>query len=250
MVTAFSAEGGVVIGHQGFRSGDGESEILAARDVLSCLDLQGVLVTGDAIHCQRDTAQTILDRGGDYLFTLKDNRPALHQEIVEYFAEIIGAHWPPLETVDNDHGRQEIRRHWVSHDLDWLTGPCRAADLPELPPGVASLAMVERETTHHGKTRRSRRYYVSSAPLTAERFAVSVRSHWRIENSLHWVLDETFNEDKVRNRSQNGPENLAILRKLALNVLRRSGPNISIRRKRKRSGWSNHFARNILGQVR
>jgi predicted transposase YbfD/YdcC len=249
-VSAFASASELVVGHQGYRPGEGDSEILAARKVLTCLDLQGVLVTADAIHCQRETAEIVQERGGDYLFALKDNRPALHKEVASYFEAAIGPDWPPLERVDQDHGRLEVRRHWVSLDLEWLNGPRRAANLPELLPGLRALAMVESERTHHGKTSRTRRYYLTSALLTPERFATAVRAHWRIENSLHWVLDETFDEDKARNRRHNGPENLAILRKLALNVLRNAGPNISIRRKRKRSGWSNAFARNIIGQVR
>lgn len=249
-VTAFSAEGGVVIGHQGFRSGEGDSEILAARSLLACLDLRGVLVTADAVHCQDATARSILERGGDYLLALKDNRPALHTEVAAYFEAAAPGELATLETTGDGHGRLEVRRHRVSHDLSWLRGPRRAAGLPELLPGLASLAMVESEVTRNGRTTRTRRYYLASAPLSAERFAHAVRAHWRIENTLHWVLDETFDEDKARNRAGNGPENLAVLRKLALNLLRRARPGISIRRKRKRCGWSNEFARSVLGQMR
>ena len=94
------------------------------------------------------------------------------------------------------------------------------------------------------------RYYLSSARLTPEAFARAVRSHWAIENSLHWVLDVTFDEDRARNRTDNGPENLAILRRLTLNLLRTARPNLPISRKRKRSGWSDNFARSIIGQMR
>jgi len=247
-VTAFAADGGLVVGQRRFRSGEGESEIVAARELLTCLDLNGVLVTGDAIHCQDATATTIVEGGGDYLLALKDNRPALHAEVASAF-ETIQAELDAYETIEDGHGRLEVRRHWVSHELDWLTGPRRAAGLPEIPPGVACLAMVEAVVTRDGQTSRTRRYYLSSAPLTAKRFAQAVRAHWRIENSLHWVLDESFDEDRARNRVGNGPDNLAVLRKLALNLLRTAGPNISITRKRKRCGWSNAFARRILGQV-
>jgi len=122
-------------------------------------------------------------------------------------------------------------------------------DEPALP-GLATLAMVEAEVEHAGKTSLARRYYLASATMTAAQFAAAVRAHWRIENSLHWVLDVTFDEDRARNRRDHGPENLAILRKLALNVLRSARTDISIRRKRKRSGWSDDFARTILGQMR
>jgi predicted transposase YbfD/YdcC len=182
-VTAFAADGGVVVGQRRFRSGEGDSEITAARELLSCLDLNGVLVTGDAIHCQDTTAATIVQRGGDYLLALKDNRPALHAEVAAAF-EALEPELSAYETIDDGHGRLELRRHWVSRDLDWLTGPRRAPGLPEVPPHVACLAMVEAEVTRDGETSRTRRYYLSSAPLSAKRFAQAVRQHWRIENSL------------------------------------------------------------------
>ena len=117
-------------------------------------------------------------------------------------------------------------------------------------PGLAMLGMVEAEVTRQGKTALQRRFYLSSVAMDAAPFAAAVRAHWRIENSLHWVLDVVFDEDRARNRRDHGPENLAILRKLALNVLRTARPDISIRRKRKRSGWSDEFARTVLGQMR
>jgi len=249
-VTAFSPETGTVIGHKSFRSGEGGSEIEAARQLLRCLDLRGTLVSGDAIHCQQETAQSVLDQGGDYLFAVKDNWPVLHREIAEAFTHQAPVSLDFRETSDNGHGRVEVRRHWVSHEVDWLTAGRREAGMSEPPPGVHAVAMVESEVTRKAGTSRQRRYYVCSAAISAQRFADAVRRHWAIENTLHWVLDETFDEDKARNRTDNGPENLTILRKLALNVLQRSRRNISIRRKRKRCGWSNQFARSILGQVR
>ncbi|WP_027289719.1 ISAs1 family transposase [Rhodovibrio salinarum] len=249
-VTAFSAEGGVVLGQKGFRSGDGDSEITAARALLACLDLRGVLVTADAIHCQDETVRTVLEQGGDYLLALKDNRPALHSEVAKLFEAAEGHGIEPLVTTDKGHGRIEVRRHYVSHDLSWLNGPKTAAGLPELPPGLGCLAMVEAEVTRNGQTTITRRYYLGSAKMTAQRFAEAVRGHWRIENSLHWVLDETFDEDRARNRADNAPENLAVLRKLALNLLRNARRDLSISLKRKRVGWSNQIAYDILGQMR
>ena len=251
VVTAFASATQTVIGQEGFRAGDGDSEILAARALLQCLDLSGQLVTADAIHCQNDTAQVILNRGGDYLLRLKDNRPGLAATVAGYFAD------PPTcaglsvaETTDADHGRIEVRRAFVSHDVSWLKGPKTAAGDLVLLPGLSCLGMIEATVTRAGRTSTTRHYHLSSRPLTAEAYLAAARAHWSIENSLHWVLDMTFDEDRTRNRKDNGPENLAILRKLALNMLKRSRPAISIRRKRKRSGWSNDFARTILGQMR
>jgi predicted transposase YbfD/YdcC len=251
VVSAFASSTRTVIGQESFRAGEGDSEILAARALLECLDLTGQLVTADALHCQNETARLILDRGGDYLLRLKGNRPALHEAVVAYFAvpEVI-AGLASTETTDADHGRIEERRAFVSHDLEWLRGTKRSCSEPMEMPALACLGMIEATVTRNGKTTTSRHYHLSSRALSAEDYLAAARSHWSIENGLHWVLDMTFDEDRARSRKDHAPENLATLRKLALNVLRTARPEISIRRKRKRSGWSNDFARTILGQMR
>lgn len=251
VVTAFASATQTVIGQESFRVSEGDSEILAARALLNCLDLTGQLVTADALHCQNDTAQLILDRGGDYLLRLKSNRPALHQMVRAYFADsAIRGELAIFETTDADHGRIERRRSYVSHDLDWLRGTKNACGEPSLLPGLACLGMIEATVTRDGKTTTTRHYHLSSRRLDARTYLEAARSHWSIENSLHWVLDMTFDEDRARCRKDHAPENLATLRKLALNVLRTARPGISIRRKRKRSGWSNDFARSVIGQMR
>jgi predicted transposase YbfD/YdcC len=246
VVSAFACERRLVIGQASV--GEGANEITAARDLLELLDLTGMLVTGDAIHCQTQTAKLITQRGGDWLFALKDNRPAMRAAVAAFFddpQEALDEH----ATTDADHGRIEVRTHRVAHDVGWLFSDRRYAGEPVLP-GLATIAMVDAVVTCEGRTSTSRRFYVSSAKLTAQAFAHAVRAHWRIENSLHWVLDTAFDEDRARNRKDHGPENLAILRKLALNVLQSSRRDISVRRKRKRSGWSDEFARSIIGQMR
>jgi predicted transposase YbfD/YdcC len=246
VVSAFACERRLVIGQVAVS--EGANEITAARDLLRLLDLGGMLVTGDAIHCQAETAKLIAERGGDWLFALKDNRPLLREAVAAFFDDPPGA-LDEHVTTDADHGRLEVRTHRVSHDLAWLFSDRRYPGEPVLP-GLATIAMVESRVTEDGKTTTCRRLYLSSAALTAEAFAHAVRLHWRIENTLHWVLDTTFDEDRARNRKDHGPENLAMLRKLALNVLQRARTDISIRRKRKRSGWSDEFATSILGQMR
>ena len=251
VVTAFGSATETVIGQQAFRCGEGESEILAARALLKCLDLNRQLVTADAIHCQSETAQVILDGGGDYLLQLKKNRPALHEAVDEYMTDPkIRADLPEAETTDSHHGRVEVRRAWVSDDLSWLGGPKGAAGDLERLPGLACIGMIESTVTRNGKTTTSRHFHLSSRPLTPETYLSAARAHWSIENGLHWVLDMTFSEDHDRSRKDNAPENLAVLRKIALNMLKRARPDISVRRKRKRSGWSNAFARSVLGQMR
>ncbi len=246
VVSAFACERRLVIGQA--TVAEGGNEITAARELLKLLDLTGMLVTGDAIHCQSQTAELIAARKGDWLFALKDNRPAMRRAVEAVFADTAQA-LPTHVTTDADHERLEVRTHKVSQEIDWLFSDRRYAGEPVLP-GLRTIAMVEAAVTTDGATTTSRRLYVSSAPLSAEAFAQAVRAHWAIENSLHWVLDTTFDEDRARNRKDHGPANLAILRKLALNVLQSARKDISIRRKRKRSGWSDDFARSILGQMR
>jgi predicted transposase YbfD/YdcC len=247
VVTAFAADARMVIGQ--VAAGDKESEITAARTLLGLIDLTGALVTGDALHCQGETARLIKDRGGDWLFTLKANRPAQHAEVRAWFADPASRPDGEHTTTDADNGRIEVRRHAVSHDVSWMLSDRRHPDEAPMP-GLAMLGTVEATVTRDGKTATVRRHYLSSVAMDAARFAAAVRAHWRIENCLHWVLDVGFDEDRARNRRDHGPENLTTLRKLALNVLRTARPDISIRRKRKRSGWSDEFARSVLGQMR
>jgi len=172
----------------------------------------------------------------------------MRREVEAFFAD------PPepledFETTDADHGRVETRRHRVTHSVDWLFSDRRHAGEPRLP-GLATLACVETSRSEAGRTSVSTRYCLSSARLSPAAFARAVRAHWVIENALHWVLDVTFDEDRTRNRRDKGPENLAILRRLALNLLNKARPGMSTARKRKRAGWSDAFARTIIGQMR
>lgn len=247
VVTAFAADASVVLGQTGVR--DGENEIVAARRLLSLMDLTGTLVTGDAIHCQVETARLVTQRGGDWLFSLKKNWPATHASVEAWFADPARPPLGTLQTVDADHGRIETRLHDVADDIGWLWPDPQDPDNPALP-GAVLLGRVRSSVETDGVTKTSTRYYLCSRALDPAAFARAVRRHWAIESSLHWVLDMTFDEDRARNRKDNGPENLSIIRKLALNILKKSRPDISIRRKRKRSGWSDPFARTILGQMR
>jgi predicted transposase YbfD/YdcC len=248
VVTAFAAGARLVVGQ--VAAGDKESEIVAARSLLGLIDLNGMVVTGDALHCQGETARLIRERGGDWLFALKANRPVQYAEAEAFFTDPANQTNGEHTTTDGHNGgRIEVRRHVVTHDIGWMRSDRRHPDEAPMP-GLAMLGMVEATVTRQGKTSLQRRFYLSSVAMDAARFATAVRAHWRIENSLHWVLDVGFDEDRARNRCDHGPENLAILRKLALNVLRKARPDISIRRKRKRSGWSDEFARTVLGQMR
>ena len=246
VVTAFGAGAKLVIGQRAVP--EGGNEITAARALLETLALEGLMVTADAIHCQAATADIILAKGGDCLFALKASHPLMLAEVETHFAappEVLQSH----TTTDADHGRIETRLHRVTHDTSWLFSDRRDKGEPAMP-GLATLACVTSTREMDGKTTTATRYYLASAHLTPAHFATAVRAHWAIENSLHWVLDVTFDEDRMRNRKDNGPENLATLRKLTLNLLRKTRPKLPISRKRKRAGWPDAFAKSVLGQMR
>jgi predicted transposase YbfD/YdcC len=197
VVSAFASDRRLVLGQAAVASG--ANDIIAARERLALLDLTGMLVTGDTVHCQHDTCTLIAAKGGDWLFALKANRPAMHVAVEAFFVhpdkDIGAAH----VTTDGDHGRLEIRRHWVSNHVDWLFSDRRYSQEPRLP-GLQTLALVEAEVTREGKTTLSRRNDVSSARLTAQSFAEAARAHGSIENSLQSVLDTTFDEDRRAGR--------------------------------------------------
>ena len=254
VVTAFGTDARLVIGQSAVprdKPGDGTgggNEITAARALLETLCLAGVLVTADALHTQTETAALILGRGGDYLFALKGNHPLMAAEVARFFADP-DTKLEVYQTVDADHGRIETRSHRVSPAVDWLFSDRRYKGEPRFP-GLACIACIHATRQIGEVTTTATRYYLSSARLTPEAFAAAARAHWSIENALHWVLDVTFDEDRARNRKDNGPENLAILRKLTLNLLRKARPKLPVSRKRKRAGWSDDFARTIIGQMR
>jgi predicted transposase YbfD/YdcC len=164
VVTAFAANARMTIGQ--VAAGDKESEITAARSLLGLIDLTGALVTGDAMHCQGETARLINDRGGDWLFTLKANRPVQHAEVRDWFADPASKPDAEHTTVDADNGRIEARRHAVSHDVNWMLSDRRHPDEATMP-GLATLGMVEPTVTRDGKTSTERRFYLSSASLDA-----------------------------------------------------------------------------------
>jgi len=226
----------------------GGNEITAARALLETLCLEGALVTADAIHARAETAALILQRGGVYLLALKGNHPLLAAEVAGHCADK-DVNLKEYQTVDADHGRIETRIHRVDHDVDWLFSDRRSKGEPRFP-GLACIACV-RSTRQSGETKTTAtRFYLSSARLTPERFAAALRAHWAIENALLRVPDVTFDEDRARNFKDNGPENLTILRKLTLNLLQKARPKLPVSRKRKRAGWSDDFAKSVIGQMR
>lgn len=223
------------------------NEIKAIPLLLERLALTGALVTIDAIGCQTKIARAIRAKGANYLLAVKTNWPALHAEIACYFADVPAAA-DRLETTDGDHGRIEIRRHVVTRDIGWLATDRRFPGEPRFP-GLATIAMVEAEVERAGQTTIARRYYLSSAQLDAATFARAVPAHWGIENRLHWVLDVVFHDDLARLRTGHGPENMVIVKHMAMNLVRQAQPITSLKNRRKKAAWNPDYLETLLRQT-
>jgi predicted transposase YbfD/YdcC len=235
LVSAWATRQRLVLGQEAV-SGK-SNEITAIPLLLERLALQGALVTIDAIGTQTRIAETIRARGGDYLFALKGNRPAMLKDVEGFFADPPPGILAHAETLDKGHGRLEIRRHAVCHDVAWLFSDRRYPGEIAFP-DLAMIGMVESRTERDGKVEQERRYYLASARLDAESFALAVRGHWGIENRLHWVLDVVFRDDLARLRSGHGPANMAVVKHMALNLLRQAKPTTSLKNRRKLAGWN------------
>ena len=202
---------------------DKSNEITAIPELLKRLDLQGQIVTIDAMGCQRNICQQILDQEGDYVIALKGNQGTLHEDVRLWFEDSSRTLDHVWEEWDKGHGRIEHRLCQATADVSWLQET-------HAWPGLRSIAAV-RSTRETAKgIQQETRYYISSLPVDAERIAKAARDHWGIENSLHWVLDVTMNEDKSRIRNENSPEILAIMRKWGLNIINQTKGNISVKR--------------------
>lgn len=224
------------------------NEITAIPLLLERLELRGALVTIDAMGTQTAIADKIVGRGGDYLLALKANRPLVHAEVERFFAEPPKDMLEPLhETTDADHGRIEVRRHSVCHQVDWLFSDRRYTDEPRFP-HLAMIGMVETKVERHGKTEHERRYYLSSARLDAKTFAQAVRAHWGIENRLHWVLDVVFHDDLARLRTDNGPHNMALVRHIAMNLVRNPKDKHSLKVRRKLANLNPDYLETLIRQ--
>jgi len=228
LVSAWATTNGVVLGQR--KVAAKSNEITAIPELLDLLALKGCIVTMDAMGCQRAIAQKIIEQGADYVLALKGNQPTLEQAVARFFVTgpEAAAHRTAsdsYEQTEQGHGRVETRCAWISEEL-----------APELTaaawPGLRSIGMVEATRTQAGETSVEQRFYLSSLPPEAPQFARAVRQHWGIENQLHWTLDVTFREDQSRVRTGHGAENFAVLRHIALNLLRQEPSPKSLPRKR------------------
>ena len=246
LVNAWATANQLVLGQ--LRTSDKSNEITAIPELLRVLDLAGCIVTIDAMGCQKTIASRIVEQDAHYLLALKNNHPILHQEVRGFFDDGILTGFDGIQhdahvEETHAHDRDEVRRVWTSSELDWL---------PEAEEWTAlrSLVCVEAQRTILGKpTTTNRRLYISSIPdLAADEAARAVRAHWGVENQLHWVLDVAFREDDARVRKGHAAENLATVRKLALNLLKHeASAKRGIKSKRLRAGWDHRYLLKILG---
>ena len=239
MVSAWGCDQRLVLGQ--IATDEKSNEITAVPKLLELLSLRGCVVTVDALNCQRTIARQIISQGGDYALALKGNQGTLHADVCRFFDDPASEVTTARPVVEGDHGRIETRTASVSTDIEWLQQIHQW-------PGLGAIGKITRVRETKTKTTTETAYYLLSTPMTAERFGQVVRAHWGVENTLHWVLDVTMNEDQARNRLDNGPNNLAVLRHMALNILNAKKSKISTRRKIKRAGWNHKFLADLLAQ--
>jgi predicted transposase YbfD/YdcC len=244
MVSAWASANGVVLGQ---RKVDSESnEITAVPELLDRLEIAGCIVTLDAIHCQTETVKAIIDKQADYVLPVKENQPWLHETLQGLFddpGEMRQVACDHAKVVTKGHGRIEIRECWSTSDPEYLRYIATLAEWQ----GLQSIAMVQAERRLDAKTTVKRRYFISSLKSDATRLLHAVRTHWEIENKVHWVLDVAFGEDDCRIRKGNGAENFAVLRHIALNLLRREKTGqCSLKAKRKKAAWDSDYLFKVL----
>lgn len=242
MVSAFAARQRLVLGQ--VKVNEKSNEIVAIPKLLEMMSLEGAIVTLDAMGCQRDIAETILAKKADYVLALKGNQGSLHEDLKLFVAEQKDRGFQETrisrdETVDGDHGRIETRTTTVLHDVDWLQ---KRHDWP----GLKSVVIVESKREIGDKIEVETRLYLTSLVLLAAQLGAIVRSHWTIENSLHWIMDMIFRDDECRVRTAHAPANFTTLKHMAHNLIRKAPGKDSLRVRRKVAAWDDDFLASLL----
>jgi predicted transposase YbfD/YdcC len=242
MVSAFAVRQRLVLGQ--VKVAEKANEIVAIPKLLEMLAIEGAIVTIDAMGCQRAIAQKIVDKKADYVLALKGNQGLLREDVEVFAAEqkankfkdtTISRH----ETIDGDHGRIETRTTTVIHDIAWLQ---ERHDWP----GLKGVVMIESIREINDKIERETRFYVTSLVLLADQLGPIIRSHWAVENSLHWVMDMVFRDDECRVRTDHAPANFTTLKHMATNLLRRAPSKDSLRARRKVAAWDDDFLATLI----
>ena len=242
VVSAFAASRRLVLGQ--VKVAEKSNEIVAIPKLLTMLAIEGATVTIDAMGCQRDIAQKILDKQADYVLALKGNQGSLREDAEIFVAEQEAVGFKDCEisqdrTIDGDHDRIETRITTVIHDVEWLQ---ERHDWP----GLKALVMVESSREISGKIEQEKRFYITSLVMLAHLVGPAVRSHWAIENSLHWVMDMLFRDDECRVRTNHAPANFTTIKHMAHNLLRNASGKNSLRSRRKAAAWDDDFLASLL----
>src|SRR6266481_2024873 len=242
MVSAFAARQRLVLGQ--VKVAEKANEIVANPKLLDMLDIEGAVVTLDAMGCQRDIARKIVDKKADYIFALKGNQGTLRDDVELFATEQKARDFKDTtvtrhQTLDGDHGRIETRNVTVVHDVGWLQARHQW-------PGLNAVVMVESVREIGDRIERETRFYITSLALAASVIGAYVRDHWAVENSLHWVLDCVFRDDECRLRTDHAPANFTTIKHMALNLIRRAPGKDSMRLKRKLAAWDDAFLASLI----
>lgn len=243
MVSAWSSANGLVLGQ--LKTAEKSNEITAIPELLGMIDIKGCIVTIDAMGTQKEIAKQIIEQEGDYVLALKGNQGGLFEDVKLYLDSIVDGKlkkrsYQTISTLDKGHGRIEERHYWMTESIDWLPQK-------ELWSGLKSVGVVEAIRHIGDKTSVERRYYIASLSADIKKFSEAVRTHWSIENQLHWSLDVSFNEDQCRVRKDNAPENFSVIRHIALNMLKMEKTSkVGLAVKKNKAGWDNRYLCKIL----
>jgi predicted transposase YbfD/YdcC len=244
MVSAFAARQRLVLGQ--VKVAEKSNEIIAIPKLLAMLAIEGAIVTIDAMGCQREIARAILEKKADYVLALKGNQGSLREDVEVFLAEqkakgFVDAEVSQDTTIDADHARIETRTTTVIHDVQWLQ------ERHEWP-GLKAIAVVESSREINGKAEHETRFYLTSLTMVAALLGPVIRSHWAIENSLHWVMDMVFRDDECRVRTDHAPANFTMIKHMAHNLLRTAAGKDSMRLRRKVAAWDDDFLAGLIAR--